>query len=899
MVGQGSFGSVWRARDTELRREVAIKLMRPGLRSRDFLARFRVEQQMLAALRHPNIATLYGGGVAPPGRPYFAMEFVEGAPITRFCDRERLDIPARLRVFLDVCKAVQFAHTNNIAHRDLKPGNVIVEFTRDRGIRPVVIDFGIAKALAPGAEGDGFYSSATDVVGTPEYMSPEQATPTPHGVDNRTDVYALGVILYELLAGARPFDFSGLLSTRQWSEVQRILRDVEPPAPSTRLSTIASANAAEAERIARARRIRLESLAGALSRELQWIPLMAMKKERSERYGTVQEFADDVQRYLDGFPVRAAPNSMVYRAGKFIRRNRITISVGASIVVLAGASIALGISRRFAEASRAAAEDRAVQLSAQRDTLRTLAAADFDSAAAEAATTGRQIEIFEAAKRSALAWQRFCDARGDPVPGSANEAVERADLASDLLSYGRAALQVARVSSSNRLNSTGLGDKATRDSWIATAHDILARLEGVAPGSVEERALAVMCARSRLDDSLAKRDYAATITEGERVLQKVVSRLPGDTDVGEAARDAGLVRTVLADAYDLRALQLLADTPKPVDEIKRLRARALELRLGEVERRRARAESAKPEAAARARRDLAVVLEKLAFAYRDPSFRPLWDEEVLHASEAASTILKAEYFSRFIASMRPGADIGELHEYIGGEIRFFDFDLAVAEASKGDDPARFEAEAPRYVQAIERAVGVYLETMLRDTSNVRSFEQLAILMQRCLTPARALPRSRAIALIDQIDRVAIVPLRDRRIESIASPDVAARILALRIGVDARRALFLKTGSPDERELARQAAQRSLTEAATVLASIVSKERDLTKIGKDHRVALLAELELAVALGRQLGLPGVGEASGAIEALKIDPLVVRAFSDRPSAIYFWFDIELRNCTQAAK
>ena len=450
------------------------------------------------------------------------------------------------------------------------------------------------------------------------------------------------------------------------------------------------------------------------------------------------------------------------------------------------------------------------------------------------------------------------------------------------------------MSASNRLNATGLGDAAARQRWTAAANDALARLTAVAPDSAEERALAIMCARTRLDDMLAKGDFAATIAEAERVLREVVPRLPGDASLGESIRDAGLIRTVLADACTNRAMELLAEKPSPVGEIERLLARALELRMGEVERRRARAESARPEDASRARRDLAVVLERIVFSYRDPNFGFLRNESIARAAEAASATLRAEYLARFIAPLRPGGIIGELHEYTGGEIRFLDFDLYAAEVVKSTDPARFEAESVRYMQGVDRAAGVYLETMLRDGSNLRSYEQLGILLQRCLTPARGLPREATIGVLERIDRVGVVPFRDRRMESFATPDAAARILALRIGVDARRALFLRSGPDDERLAAREAAQRALNEAGAVLVSIGSRERDLARVGKGHRMALLAELELAVALGRHLGLAGVEEPSRAIEALKNDPSVAHAFKERPNSLYYWFELDLDQC-----
>ena len=336
VIGQGGMGIVYKAEQREpVRRVVALKLIKLGMDTADVIARFEGERQALAVMNHPGVAMVFDAGATERGRPYFVMEYVAGEPITTYCDRAQLPIVQRLELFAQACDAIQHAHQKAIIHRDLKPSNILVSLV-DGNPLVKVIDFGVAKAISQRLTERTLFTETGQLIGTPEYMSPEQAEMSGADVDTRTDIYALGVVLYELLAGALPFDARSLRSAG-YREIQRIIRDVDPPRPSTRLSSLGQ----EAAAIAQKRQTQLAMLARQLRTELEWIPLKAMRKDRTERYATAAELAGDVRNYLANRPLQAGPPSAAYRLRKFIRRNQAGVAASAAVVfVLVGGIVA-------------------------------------------------------------------------------------------------------------------------------------------------------------------------------------------------------------------------------------------------------------------------------------------------------------------------------------------------------------------------------------------------------------------------------------------------------------------------------------------------------------------------------------------------------------------------------
>ena len=332
-IGEGGFGAVFEAEQEQpVKRRVALKVIKLGMDTREVIARFEAERQALAMMDHPHIARVLDAGATGSGRPYFVMELVKGEPITRYCSRHDLPIEERLRLFDQVCTAVQHAHTKGIIHRDLKPSNVLVS-THDDGAFAKVIDFGIAKAISGKLTDKTLFTEANLMMGTPLYMSPEQAEGSAD-IDTRTDIYSLGVILYELLTDTTPID-SNTLRTAGYAEIQRIIREVEPPRPSARLSRSLVTTAGPQTR----QRSDPRKLTRIVRGELDWIVMKAIEKERTRRYETANALALDVRRYLAGEPVLAAPPSASYRLGKFVRRNKGAVAAGALI----GVSLLVGI----------------------------------------------------------------------------------------------------------------------------------------------------------------------------------------------------------------------------------------------------------------------------------------------------------------------------------------------------------------------------------------------------------------------------------------------------------------------------------------------------------------------------------------------------------------------------
>jgi serine/threonine protein kinase len=322
LLGEGGFGIVYLAEQQKpLRRQVALKVIKPGMDSKQVIARFESERQALALLNHPNIAHVFDAGTTESGRLYFVMELVKGIPITEYCDQQKLSIEERLKIFICVCEAVQYAHQKGIIHRDIKPSNILVSLQSGMPV-PIIIDFGVAKAMSQPLTERTIFTEQGQLIGTPEYMSPEQANLTIQDIDIRSDIYSLGVLLYELLTGALPFTTKELRKAG-FAEIQRVIRESEPPRPSARLSSLGE----EATKIAEKRSTQIATLTKRMRSELEWIPLKAMRKEREHRYRTASELGDDIKNYLNGNPLTAGPESASYRFKKLVKRHKYATAI--------------------------------------------------------------------------------------------------------------------------------------------------------------------------------------------------------------------------------------------------------------------------------------------------------------------------------------------------------------------------------------------------------------------------------------------------------------------------------------------------------------------------------------------------------------------------------------------
>jgi serine/threonine protein kinase/tetratricopeptide (TPR) repeat protein len=411
-IGEGGMGAVYMAEQAQpVRRQVALKVIKPGMDTKQVIARFEAERQALAMMDHPNIARVLDAGATDSGRPYFVMELVRGIPITDYCDRERLSIPERLELFVLVCRAVQHAHQKGIIHRDLKPSNVLVTVI-DGVAFPKVIDFGVAKATGQSLTERTIYTGFHSFVGTPLYMSPEQADLAGMDVDTRSDIYALGVLLYELLTGTTPFD-QETFRKAAFDEVRRIVREQEPPRPSTRIGKDSST----------ASRFRPSSLIPRPSslQELDCVVMKALEKDRDRRYETANSFAADLMRYLTDQPVEACPPSGWYRFSKYARRHRAGLMTAAvvSLALIAGTAVSAWQAVRATNAEQrmadALTDARSQRREANRKAAETAAVSGFliRDLLAQASPTrsqGRELTVMEAmARAEATLDDRFAD----------------------------------------------------------------------------------------------------------------------------------------------------------------------------------------------------------------------------------------------------------------------------------------------------------------------------------------------------------------------------------------------------------------------------------------------------------------------------------------------------------
>jgi tetratricopeptide (TPR) repeat protein len=424
-IGEGGMGTIWLAEQREpVRRRVALKIIKLGMDTKQVIARFEAERQALAMMDHPNIAKVLDAGSTETGRPYFVMEYIKGIPILEYCDTERVDTPARLELFASVCHAIQHAHQKGIIHRDIKPSNVLVTL-HDGVPMPKVIDFGIAKATNSELTTKTLFTEHRQMIGTPAYMSPEQAEMSGLDIDTRSDIYSLGVLLYELLTGTTPFNTKALLESG-FDEMLRAIREDEPHKPSTRISKLGDTGT----RTAQQRRVEVKKLGMLLRGDLDWIVMKCLEKDRTRRYETANGLAADLRRHLNDEPVTAGAPSATYKLRKFIRRNRVQV-IAASVVVAALLAGVVAASWGLVQTSRA----RSATLQRQLD--------DEQRSTAEKARLGRNAEAVAAllgqceeavhAGDASKAMVALDAARKRTADGGADEHAERVErLAADL-----------------------------------------------------------------------------------------------------------------------------------------------------------------------------------------------------------------------------------------------------------------------------------------------------------------------------------------------------------------------------------------------------------------------------------------------------------------------------------
>ncbi len=579
VLGEGGFGVVWLAEQREpIRRRVALKVIKPGMDTAAVLARFEAERNALAVMDHPHIARVLDGGATKQGLPYFVMEFVPGDAITNYCKKHDLDLHARLRLFAQVCQAVQHAHAKGVIHRDLKPGNILV---REIDGEPAakVIDFGVAKALDNRLSERTLFTTQGHIVGTPEYMAPEQAEGAGRDIDTRADVYSLGVVLYELLTGDRPFN----LRSAAVHEIARIIQEVEPERPSTRVLTRLAPALKPTERN------RTRTLARALRNDLDWVVMKCLEKDRQRRYQTAIALAEDLERFLRGDAVEAGPPSVAYRAGKFLKRHRVLVATAASVAVLTIAFIAV---LSVALVRERAATERAERAAESERGMRTYLLEGIISAA-RPERLGKDVTVVDAVRASIDERDKYL---GDNPLSAAVQSqlaivLSRAGRDREALELARAADGLWRESGSWRSDPEGPPDGLFNKSVIAVSLARLGRPDEADPVYAEliplaeaelgaEHPFTLGMSLSRAVALARMGNFREALAVYERV-REVSSRVEGDRSKDVASASLSIVhakaelnehepttadahRALVEEAREARTLAIASDERGPL-----------------------------------------------------------------------------------------------------------------------------------------------------------------------------------------------------------------------------------------------------------------------------------------------------------------------------------------------